>query len=728
MKKDRTHPTAGPNRLYLLLIVAFVFASAFFAFIWSHTHTTSLNESNHRAAALKFFPQAAVLAINQAIESAEKSDFVHSIENVLHIQERREPIPITVSDPGIMLTDKQDTSMASQATTEVVAAEEASEANAGMRCKTHFADKCDMYQYVKFWNRRFYPEDCYESPLRPPTKDKTPWHEMKYVVFEPDRGGWNNIRMGAEVAMVFAHATGRTLVLPAPGYWYLLTQSTNVSDNLSSFEKYYDLDKIREAVTIVSMEDFLEHVAKTPGLLKQTLPKHTNVQALLKPREKVCEYLEKACYTEQWEPGKQFIGLNISAAFQPTPLGTFDLSQVKQNPRIREMIAHGRKLRPYDAQLHAERAIYFPGDYRNYFRLLTHFYTYLFWADMHQAKIYKRIVRDRLHYHDNIFCLAGYVVRRIHEDAAKLTGKPMPSLAHAEPKTGGGNTNIDATYFALHIRRGDFQYKETRIAAKDIWTNVRPMLDPNITRLIYISTDEKERNFFRPFTTDNGHFHLRFFTDYEAELRRKFHVNTNMIGMIEQVICANAHTFFGTPRSSFSGYITRMRGYYRDQRFQRTFYFIKQHMFDLQRQKRLVGPFWAREFEIAHRNADDYWQETSSTATPETTATTTAAGVSNPAPTLPSPPLRPQSISSPKASKLTVNDDDDDLPESVATRTKQAQQQQQRQHQQRQQSSVPVHPLSLPRKLVVPPAAHGTIKKRDMHALLQSKKPDFLVS
>jgi hypothetical protein len=30
--------------------------------------------------------------------------------------------------------------------------------------------------------------------------------------------------------------------------------------------------------------------------------------------------------------------------------------------------------------------------------------------------------------------------------------------------------------------------------------------------------------------------------------------------MIEQVICANAHTFIGTARSTFTGYITRMRG------------------------------------------------------------------------------------------------------------------------------------------------------------------------
>jgi hypothetical protein len=31
--------------------------------------------------------------------------------------------------------------------------------------------------------------------------------------------------------------------------------------------------------------------------------------------------------------------------------------------------------------------------------------------------------------------------------------------------------------------------------------------------------------------------------------------------MVEQVVCANAHTFIGTPLSTFTGFITRMRGF-----------------------------------------------------------------------------------------------------------------------------------------------------------------------
>ena len=44
----------------------------------------------------------------------------------------------------------------------------------------------------------------------------------QYMTFEPDGGGWNNIRMAMETVVVMAHAMGRTLVLPPAQGIYLL--------------------------------------------------------------------------------------------------------------------------------------------------------------------------------------------------------------------------------------------------------------------------------------------------------------------------------------------------------------------------------------------------------------------------------------------------------------------------------------------------------------------------
>jgi GR25 family glycosyltransferase involved in LPS biosynthesis len=123
----------------------------------------------------------------------------------------------------------------------------------------------------------------------------------------------------------------------------------------------------------------------------------------------------------------------------------------------------------------------------------------------------------------------------------------------------------------------------------------------NGINLIYISTDEKSLDFFNPFKEK---FHVRFLSDYYSQANLT-ELNQNHLGMIEQIICANAHTFIGTPRSTFTGYITRMRGYYRDGRYARTFYTLPKEMYKLQTQPNLIGPFWAREFAIAHHDIDD---------------------------------------------------------------------------------------------------------------------------
>ena len=49
--------------------------------------------------------------------------------------------------------------------------------------------------------------------------------------------------------------------------------------------------------------------------------------------------------------------------------------------------------------------------------------------------------------------------------------------------------------------------------------------------------------------------------------------------------------FLGTFKSTFTGYITRLRGYYRDGRHHQSYYTTEKDTYRLHQQKRIVGPF-----------------------------------------------------------------------------------------------------------------------------------------
>jgi hypothetical protein len=64
--------------------------------------------------------------------------------------------------------------------------------------------------------------------------------DRRYVVFQPDLGGWNNIRMALEVVILFAVATGRVLVMPPHAILYLLAGNKKWGDNKSTMDDYLD--------------------------------------------------------------------------------------------------------------------------------------------------------------------------------------------------------------------------------------------------------------------------------------------------------------------------------------------------------------------------------------------------------------------------------------------------------------------------------------------------------
>ena len=408
---------------------------------------------------------------------------------------------------------------------------------------------------------------------------------------------------------------------------YLLSMNKAARNTKSSMEDYLDFDRMRAGAGLetMTMKEFLSIVA-LQGLLSLPLPGN-NTELIKDP---LWTYLESACYTRKWSTGKTFLAFNLSKAEESVSslsgeedksysgqFGTFEGVGKERLDLI--TLKSKRKMIHYDKEFHSNRAVYFSGYAAN--RILTHWYGYFFLAEPKVERSAKRFMRDRVRYHDVIFCAAGRVIDLILSEVTMLRNIPraddaknilsmdeiqrkigdvvaMPfvsyspsnSDAHSGGGGGGGVTDtggvtdsgnsdsggddggdeidsrrvyrllaLNNSYIAYHIRRGDFQQKQTRLEAADILKSTLKLLPNNPEDwVVYIATDERNRTFFGEF--QRTFRSVRFLYDYEnhADLRD---INQNHQGMIEQVVCANAHTFIGTPLSTFTSYITRMRGY-----------------------------------------------------------------------------------------------------------------------------------------------------------------------
>lgn len=114
--------------------------------------------------------------------------------------------------------------------------------------------------------------------------------------------------------------------------------------------------------------------------------------------------------------------------------------------------------------------------------------------------------------------------------------------------------NYLGEYYAIHIRRNDFQYKDLLISPEEIYGNIKEVI-PEGSKL-YISTDELDKSFF---SILQQHYNIFFYDDIKHLIFED--INMDIIGPIEQIICTEAKTFIGNKLSTFSSYIYRLRGY-----------------------------------------------------------------------------------------------------------------------------------------------------------------------
>jgi hypothetical protein len=195
-------------------------------------------------------------------------------------------------------------------------------------------------------------------------------------------------------------------------------------------------------------------------------------------------------------------------------------------------------------------------------------------------------MRDHMRYTDEIQCAAARVVHAVRQQSIKKSN----------------NGDFDS----LHVRRGDFQYKNTRISAEEIYENIRDVIQEGST--VFIATDERDKKFFDPL---RAHFDVYFLDDFTTELGN---INHNFFGMIDQLVASRSQTFFGCWHSTFTGFIHRMRGYHSAREklaghenglLPNSYYYVPKSNRDaMHKYAPLQGAFFSREFPTAWYDLD----------------------------------------------------------------------------------------------------------------------------
>lgn len=493
---------------------------------------------------------------------------------------------------------------------------------ATLDCKAYGGPSPKIAQELVYW-QDISSDSSYVSPFFELNKQEG--NAKKYLTFEPDGGGWNNIRMAMESTIAMAVAMGRTLVMPPQKKMYLLGQIEGGQQHHFSFVDFFPIAEMAEdnkAFQVVSMKEYLEEEAMKGNLVNRGTGKvefppgnRTDWDGINSEDYDVLRgYLRNVSHTLRWKPGKCLPAFPSSgnhkdveilkklakeAKDQDTHVDKKNLFRVDDpNPasRLEDSLAGRRELCVYDENDQKEQVVHFQMNHKEKLRLLVHFYGFLFFEDWREDLWMKRFVRDHLHYTDEIQCAAARIVSEVRNHVAK--------------RTDGKSTEFDT----FHIRRGDFQYKETRIDIDEIIKNTEKHLTPGST--IFIATDERNKNFFDPMKKK---YDLLFLDDFKSELDG---INSNYYGMIDQLVASRGRLFFGCWFSTFTGYIMRIRGYhsikdkapgYEHGELPTTYYYVtKERLNEMHKYAPLRRNFYVREYPTSWRDIDQGIKELAS--------------------------------------------------------------------------------------------------------------------
>eukprot|EP00978_Attheya_sp_CCMP212_P048149 scaffold478846_cov59-Attheya_sp.AAC.3 len=406
----------------------------------------------------------------------------------------------------------------------------------GLSCAAYGGPSDEIASEMVYWSD-VESDSNFVSPFMTKHPD-----EPKYMTFEPDGGGWNNIRMAMETAVALSHAMGRILVMPPEQGMYLLGKNVNKQKNKFSFADFFHMDtlsKEHEGMDIISFEEFLKREAMTGHLVdintgKVTFPpdNRTNWDGANDPTMRVLKgWIRNATHVPIWRPQHCIAAFPSSSKHSDlealssmkdelVEAGLRKNTELKKSNQVVPVDADPKtrmgdalntrtELCLYDEKMQKAPVVHMMCYHKMKVRLLTHFYTFLYFEDWKQDLWTKRFVRDHLRYIDEIQCAAARVVHKIRERV---------------------RNNPNGEFDSLHIRRGDFQFKDTRVDADVLYENSKLELEEGAT--VYIATDERDKAFFEPF---RKHYDILFLDDFKDEIKD---INTNYYGMLDQLIAS----------------------------------------------------------------------------------------------------------------------------------------------------------------------------------------------
>jgi hypothetical protein len=188
--------------------------------------------------------------------------------------------------------------------------------------------------------------------------------------------------------------------------------------------------------------------------------------------------------------------------------------------RLRDFAVHRTRFLEFTPEMEACRTLNLKGG------VLELFYAFFFFTQPAVDAQCKRLIKDHV---------------RFRAPVAEAAGRIAQSLGD---------------YQALHVRRNDFfrLYPQQDIPGNRLLGNVM-MRIPTGARL-FIASDEPDRTFFADVA---NYYDVRFIEDFRSFLPAES--SAAFLACVEQMVCALAGKFMGTRLSTFSAYITRLRGY-----------------------------------------------------------------------------------------------------------------------------------------------------------------------